>query len=71
MVVVAGAFLAEWIKVWMKEATCLLGSNQVLAANFCHMDRGALDMNKTPREAIRTSARSPTLLAKLAKIGWI
>ena len=38
MGVVVGIPLAEWINMWMKEATCLLGSYQVLAANFCHTD---------------------------------
>ena len=69
--VVVGIPLAEWIKMWMKEATCLLGSNQVLAANFCHMDRGAFNMNKRPRTTPWISGRSPTLLAKLSKMGWI
>ncbi len=66
----AGALVREVIKVWMKEPTCLLGSNQIAAAIFCHKDRGALDINKRPSEAMRTSLRSPTLVAKLAKIDW-
>jgi hypothetical protein len=34
MGVEAGTLLKELIKVWVKEAICRLGSNQVLAANF-------------------------------------
>ena len=55
----------------MNEIICLLVSNQLLAAIFCHKDRGALVVNKRLMAAMRTSLRSPKLLAKLAKIAWI
>lgn len=65
----AGALVRERTKVWIKEATCLLGSIQVLDANLFHKGSGALDRNKRLRAAIRTSGRSPVLPAKLTKMG--
>ena len=68
---VAGSSATEWIKEWIQVATCLLGSNQVLEANFCQTVWGALDMKSRAMEAMRTSGRSATLVAKLRRIGWI
>ncbi len=69
--VVVGMLVMEWIKLWIQVATRRLGSNQVLEANFCHKDWGALDMNNMAMEAMRTSGRSATLVATLRRIGWI
>ena len=63
--------ITDSIRLWVKEANWRLGSNQVLEANFCHQVWGAFDMKRTPKAAMRTSGRSATLLAKLAKMGWI